>query len=124
VAVEAVDELKDQKTYFATQMTPKGFLPVFVVIENASAKDSFLFDQNNVGYAGVAAGSGPNLGLTRTQENLLKNKIKSVTLSPGSSTHGFLFIPVPKKGQRDKIHLQIPVTKSGTNETYVLNLIF
>jgi len=38
--------------------------------------------------------------------------------------HGFLYVPVPKKGPREKVHLQVPITKAGTNETFVLNLYF
>jgi hypothetical protein len=127
LGVQPVEDLKDQETFFDTKLTPKGFLPVFVVIENESSVDSFLFEKTNVGYAGVSNGSKANAGTTfgtEVQENILKKGIQSRTLSPGTSVHGFLYIPVPKKGPREKIHLQVPITKAATRETYVLNLYF
>jgi len=146
IGVQPIEGLAEQKTYFGAELTPKGFIPVFVVIQNGSSGDSFLFEKSNVGYAGVSSDSAPkmqskvgeSLGMlgpgliamklitnaTEVQENLLKKEVQSKTLSPGTSVHGFLYIPVPKKGERDKIHLQVPVTKAGTSETYVLNLIF
>jgi hypothetical protein len=124
VAAEPVEDPRDQKTYFDTNLAGKGFLPVLLVIQNASATDSFLFDLSNVGYAGVSNGGGPDVGLNKIQENISKNRIRSATLSPGSSIHGFVYIPVPKKGPREKIHLQVPIAKSGTNQIFVLNLNF
>jgi len=109
----------EQKTYFGAELTPKGFIPVFVVIQNGSSGDSFLFEKSNVGYAGVSSDSAPkmqskvgeSLGMlgpgliamklitnaTEVQENLLKKEVQSKTLSPGTSVHGFLYIPVPKR---------------------------
>jgi hypothetical protein len=149
IGVQPVEDLKDQKTYFNTELTPKGFIPVLIVIQNGSTGDSFLFEKSNLGYAGVSGDSTPTVkskvgegmammsvlgpGLiaiklianaTEVQENLLKKEVQSKTLSPGASVHGFLYVPVPKKGPREKIHLQVPVTKAGTSETYVLNLLF
>jgi hypothetical protein len=147
VGVLPLENLQEQKTYFRAELTPKGFIPVFLVIENGSAADSFLFDKTNIGYAGVSGNATPNgasragekmamVGLggliamklianaTEVQENILKKEVQSRTLSPGASTHGFLYIPVPKKGARDTIHLQVPITKAGTSETFVLNLLF
>lgn len=147
IGVQPLEDLKDQKTYFNTELTPKGFVPVFIVIQNGLTSDSFLFEKTNVGYGGVSESAGPNarsktgermamVGLggliavklitnaSEVQENLLKKEVQSKTLSPGASVHGFLYIPVPKKGERDKIHLQVPITKAGTSETFVLNLIF
>jgi hypothetical protein len=146
IGVEPVEDLQAQKTYFSTELKPKGFIPVFVVIQNGSSEDSFLFEKTNVGYTGVSGDSTPKMrskvgeGLallgpgiiaiklianaTEVQENMLKKEVQSKTLSPGASVHGFLYIPVPKKGSREKIHLQVPMTKSGTSETFVLNLIF
>jgi hypothetical protein len=145
VGVEPVEDLKDQKSYFNSELTPKGFIPVFIVIQNGSSGDSFLFEKTNVGYAGVSSNT-PNGGskagetmamvglggliamklianATEVQQNMLKKEVQSATLSPGTSVHGFLYIPVPKKGPREKIHLQVPITKAGTSETFVLNLI-
>ena len=146
IGVEPMEDLKAQKTYFNAELTPKGFMPVFIVVQNGSATDSFLFEKGNVGYAGVASEATPKVGskvgqgmaaaglggiiaiklianATEVQENLLKQEVQSTTLAPGASVHGFLYIPVPKKGPREKIHLQVPMTKAGTSETFVLNLI-
>jgi hypothetical protein len=123
IGVQPVEDLDDQKTYFDAKLTPQGFIPVFVVIQNGSA-DTVLFDESNVGYGGAFYGFSPDRGLTKIQENIVKRRIKSQTLSPGSSVHGFLYIPVPKKGPREKIHLQVPITKAGTSQTFVLNLLF
>jgi len=124
IGVEPVEDLNDQKVYFDARTTPNGFIPVFVVIENRSSGDSFLFDQTNVGYGGAFYGFKPDMGTTKRQENLLKRHIKSKTLSPGASVSGFLYVPVPGKGPREKIHLQVPITKAGTSETFMLNLFF
>lgn len=147
IGVEPVEDLKDQKSYFSAETTPKGFIPVFIVIQNGSSGESFLFERSNVGYAGVSSNSTPNAkskvgegmamaGLTgivamklitnatQIQQNILKKEVQSKTLSPGTSVHGFLYIPVPKKGPREKIHLQVPISTAGTSETFVLNLYF
>jgi len=50
IGVQPVEDLKEQKTYFNTELTPKGFVPVFVVIQNGSTDDSFLFDKTGVTY--------------------------------------------------------------------------
>jgi hypothetical protein len=138
IAVEPVENLAEQKTYFNTDMTSQGFMPVFIVIQNDSILDSFLFEKANIGYARISSNSadaevakvrlfgGPSyVKSMAVQENMVKREIKSKTLSPGESVHGFLYIPVPKwNGSRQKIHLQVPITKSGTSETYILNLFF
>jgi hypothetical protein len=86
--------------------------------------DSFLFDQTNIGYGGAFYNFTPNLGMNKVQENIGKKHVKSATLSPGQAVHGFLYVPVPPKGPRQKVHLQVPITKAGTSETFVLNLFF
>ena len=50
IGVQPVDDLKDQKTYFHAELTPRGFVPVFVVIQNGSSEDSFLFDKTSIKY--------------------------------------------------------------------------
>jgi len=124
IGVQPIEDLDDQKTYFDAKLTPQGFIPVFIVIQNGSSADTFLFDQTNVGYGGAFYNFTPNRGLTKVQENIMKRQVKSKTLSPGASVHGFLYIPVPKKGPREKIHLQVPMTRAGTSETFVMNLLF
>lgn len=156
IGLEPVEDLKDQKTYFDTELAPKGFIPVFLVLENKSKDDSFIFDKSAVTYGPVDSGAAtPNLhskmrdntalgGLaalstptafiamakvnhaSHIQANILKKELQSTTLSPASSTHGFLYVPVPKSGPREKIHLRIPVTRMGSqgSETLTLNLVF
>lgn len=124
IGVEPVEDPDEQKTYFAAKLTPNGFIPVFLVIENGSATDTFLFDQTNIGYGGAFYNFMPNLGMNHIQENIAKKQVKSATLSPGQSVHGFLYVPVPRKGMRAKVHLQVPITKAGTSQTFVLNLTF
>jgi hypothetical protein len=57
VAVEAVEDVKDQKTYFDTELTSKGYIPVFVVIHNGSKDSSFIFDKTKVTYNSTAVGN-------------------------------------------------------------------
>jgi hypothetical protein len=58
------------------------------------------------------------------QENILKKELQSKTLSAGTSAHGFVYVPVPKNTPREKIILRIPVTRTGTDESIVLELAF
>lgn len=153
---QPVEDLKDQKTYFDTELTPKGFIPIFIAMENQSKEDSFLFDKSAITYGPadsavstpqvpskmrdqLALGSLASLtpvsafiGMAKVhhashiQANLLKKELQSTTLSPASSTHGFLYIPVPKNGSREKIRIRIPVTKTGgkKSEPLILDLVF
>jgi len=45
IGVQPIEDLKEQRTYFHTELAPKGFLPVFVVIQkqNGSAPDRRVF---------------------------------------------------------------------------------
>jgi len=154
VGIQPVEDQNDQKTYFNTDLTKKGFIPVYVVIENQSSTDSFLFDKAGVKVGvGTAAGSGPDansksvetlqvvsalaispVGIiigaklakdeALVQTNLLKKEVQSKTLSPASSTSGFLYLPVPKAGPRQPIHLMISITRSGDDEPFSLDFNF
>jgi len=154
IGAQPVEDLKDQKTYFDTELTPKGFIPVFIVIENRSKEDSFLFDKSAVtcgpddsGLSNLEVRSKAErpavVGLSmvaptafimfakinnasHVQQNIVKKELQSKTFSPLASGHGFLYIPAPKKGPRPKIHLRIPVTKLNAEkpETFVLDLVF
>jgi hypothetical protein len=58
------------------------------------------------------------------QQNLLKKALQSKTLSPGgASTHGFLYIPIPKGAARQEIHHRIPVTRVGVDASVVFDLV-
>lgn len=151
MGVQPLENLKEQKTYFDTELTPKGLVPVFVVIHNGSSSDSFIFDKTKMTYGPVdpagsptvrskagqalflmgAAGSPISLFIgakmmakaSQVQQHMLKNEVQSKTISPGGSVHGFLYIPVPKGDSHSKVRLQVPITKSGTDETLVLDLV-
>lgn len=145
VGAQPMDESSDQKFYFGTNLTEKGYLPVYLVVENESSADSYLFDKSNVALAGASAdaikearskkgetfamfGVGGIFAMraitkaTEVQENLLRKEIQSKTLSPGVSAKGFLYVPIPKEGMRGGISLQIPLVNSRTNEVQVMNL--
>jgi hypothetical protein len=156
IGLQPVEDLKDQKTYFDMELTPKGFIPVFIVIENQSKEESFLFDKSTVTYgpadSGTATPQVPSKlrdnGALATvaslapgtefivmakinhashiQGNILKRELQSRTLSPAASTHGFLYIPAPKHGPREKIRIRVPFTRTGTQESVplVLDLVF
>jgi hypothetical protein len=160
IGLEPVEDPKEQKIYFDTELTAKGVIPVFIVMQNGSTGDSFLFDKTKVTYGpvdstlstpkmGEKAAKGANVAYTASalaispagmvvaialaskavhgtqiQESILKKEMQSKTLSPGVSAHGFLYVQVPKKGPREKIHLQIPVTKASTEELVIFDLFF
>lgn len=161
IGIQVLDDPDEQKTYFHTKLSPRGFLPVFVVIENAStAQDSYIFDKTQASLfqgaeasvtnatpkasqkaslgtslASVAVGGVAGLAVlmysmklqadsTEIQEEFRLKELQSTTLSPGKLAHGFLFIPIPKDGDREKIHLKIPMLKSGSDETVSLDVEF
>ena len=154
IGAQPVEDLKEQKTYFDTELTPRGFIPVFIVIENRSREDSFLVDKSAITCGPEEAGLS-NLevrskaerpavvGLSllapatfiifakinnasHVQQNIVKKELQSKTLSPATSAHGFLYIPAPKNGPRPKLHLRIPVTKLAGEkpESFILDLVF
>jgi len=149
VGVEPVEDPEHQKTYFNSRLGSQGILPVFIVIQNTSATDAYLFDKSAVGLGEAAEVTGKGaretalpLGsgglvdlalyvadLTRFREqdnlmNLVKKEVRSKTLSPGSSMYGFVYVPVPIDAPRKKIHLQVPLTNAQSSETEVVNLFF
>jgi hypothetical protein len=143
VAVEPVEDPAQQKTYFNSHLSSDGILPVFIIIQNTSAADTYLFDSSAVGLGDAPdvtgkgsrktasrLGSGGLVDLTLitdatdVRENLMKKQVRSKTLPPGSSVHGFVYVPVPTDAARKKIHLQVPLTNSQSGETEVVNLSF
>ena len=151
VGVAPVEDPLEQKNYFRADLAHMGFVPVFVVIQNASSADSYMFDKMKVtfgpadssvttpktgskGGEALALSAIPFVGLfpalkvvrnaTEVQQNVLLQELQSTTLSPGASAHGFLYIPVPKNATRQKIHLHIPIGKSGSAESLALDLVF
>ncbi len=143
VCVEPVEDTEQQKTYFNSRLKARGILPVFMVIRNISATDSYLFDKSTIGLGEATdinargarktaslLGSGGLVDLnlvndaSEVRENMMKKEIRSKTLAPGSSVNGFVYIPVTTDPGRKKIHLQVPLTNSQTGEIEVLNLFF
>jgi hypothetical protein len=154
VGLQPVEDQSDQKNYFDSNLTKKGFIPVYIVIENQSSVDSFLFDKAGVKIGvGTAPGSGPNMNSKSVetlqvvsalaispvgiiigaklakdealvQTNLLKRAVQSKTLSTASSTSGFLYLPIPKAGPRPPIHLILSITRSGDDEPFSLDFNF
>ena len=141
VAVEPVEDPEQQKTYFGSHLSSAGILPVFIVIQNISATDTYLFDKSAVGLGDAVEVTGKGGGNTALQlgsgglvdpvnsriqhgENLMKKGVRSTTLSPGSSVYGFVYVPVPKHAPRKKMHLQVPLTNAQNSETEVVNLFF
>ena len=50
IAAHPVDNVRDQETYFGAKLIRKGYLPIFIVMRNASASDSFLLKKDAVKY--------------------------------------------------------------------------
>ena len=143
VAVEPVEDAEQQKTYFNFRLSSKGILPVFIVIQNTSATDSYLFDRSAVGLGDAEGPTGKggrktaslrtsgglvDLSLindvTDVRDNLMKKEVRSKSLSPGSSEYGFVYVPVPSNALRGRIHLQVPLTDAQSGEIEVVNLFF
>ncbi|MGA2905238.1 MAG: hypothetical protein ABSD98_15525 [Candidatus Korobacteraceae bacterium] len=143
VAVEPVEDPEQQKMYFNSHLSSRGILPVFIVIQNTSATDAYLFDRSAVGLADAAGPTGKggrrtaslltsgglvDLSLindvTDVRDNLMKKEVRSKTLSPGSSVYGFVYVPVPTDAPRKKMHLQVPLTNAQSSEIEVVNLLF
>ncbi len=151
VGLTPVEDSQRQVTYFRAQLGKKGFVPVFLVIENGTGTDTLLFDKTKITYGtanssipAVQIGPGaaklvtvdliPLIGslvaaqiaapASIVRQNLMKKEIQSTTLAPGASASGFLFIPIDKNSPRAKITLRVPIGKAGTSETFDLNLMF
>lgn len=153
VGLDPVEKEEQQLTYFHIALSPRGFLPIFVVIHNESKTDSLLIDKSGVSYSTDLSGSdGPaentasqKAGIVTTsaipwigaflaagiaqdqsevKQNLILRELQSRTLGPGETMHGFLYVSVPKKGPRGTLRVEIPVAWSGSNQTSVVNLSF
>ncbi len=153
IGLEPVESVQDQQEYFHSALSPKGFLPVLVVIHNRSKHASLLLDKGEISYglgdsevtspkdntAGQKAAIvstalipfiGPfiSLGMAKgnseVKQNILRRELQSITLSPGDTASGFLYIPIPKKELRRKIHIQFPIIWVGADRTTVVHLDF
>jgi hypothetical protein len=149
IGVQPVDSVQDQMTYFHVALSPRGFLPIFVIIHNQSKDDSLLLDKSAISYgtdngpventagqkAGVTITSaipfvGPFIAMglaeseSQIKQNLILRELQSDTLAPGETMRGFLYVAVPKKGPRQKLRMQFPIAWSASGRTSTLNLTF
>lgn len=57
------------------------------------------------------------------RQNLLRTELQSATLSPGASTHGFVFIPLHGKyPPPNQITVTLPFERSGAHEVLTIEL--
>lgn len=153
IGLEPVASVEDQMTYFHTVLSPHGFLPVMVVVHNRSKSESLLLDKGGISYGvgdpGKAApkensvgqkvaitttGAIPFIGpfiamglaedASQVKQNMVVRELQSGTISAGETVHGFLYLPIPKKGTRPKIHIQFPIAWAGSDRTSVLKIDF
>jgi len=150
IGIIPVDDAKEQETYFRTKLSPKGLVPVYVVMQNGRTNGSFLFQKAKITFGSGGDASGPHVRSTsgevmsivgaggilgiigavkmthasEVEENLIKKEIQSKTVPPGSEMHGFLYVRAPNGSPREKIHISLPVTDSITNQTITFEFTF
>jgi hypothetical protein len=153
VAAIPMEEPLDQQKYFGMDLRSRGYVPVFLVIENQTSTESFLLGKEGLRYSPARHSTStlanparpsrddkalavtsylPYYGIVATvmdskskvlRQNILKRELQSTTLSPGTSAHGFIFIPARwQHSTREKVELTIPLTKPRTGETVILDL--
>jgi hypothetical protein len=120
-------KLEDQHTYFGTDLTPKGILPIWLSIHNRTPADSMAFNLSDVQIETqgrtVAEPSRARAPIDPTDEelatilsvwvgakmrsdsaairsNMMAKKFYSTTLSPGETASGFIYASVDPAGQQ------------------------
>lgn len=149
IGLEPVDSVAEQNSIFGTDLSKRGFIPVFLVVENGMASGSVIFDRSKVTYGAAASAlSAPHMGVgkaiglsfiplaggflgagalkktARIQSSLMEQELHSTTIARGASARGFLYVPIGDKSPRDKMLVRVPIGKSGSDEAFNLDLTF
>ena len=150
-----MEDPRDQLKYFGIDFKSRGYVPVLLVLENQTATDSFLLGKEGLmyspaGHSGSALANPsrpsredktlavasylPYYGIMAAamaskykelRQNVLKSELQSTTISPGTSAHGFIFVPAHwQHSLRGKINLSVPLKLSESGETVIIDLAF
>jgi hypothetical protein len=142
-----LDDSKEQRQYFGIDLSSKGFIPVLLILENQDATESILLAKDALNYrAGGKSGLAlpepekagkkdkalavasyyPIYGLlahvARTnakeiRQNIQRKELQSITLAPGASNHGFIFVRAHwSHSHREPTELTIPFKRSDGQE--------
>ena len=138
IGLQPVEDPKEERNYFKAELTKQGLIPVFVVMQNKSGEDSFLFDATKVSYAPlgtVAADPKQSLlhhffvgtsdgvaskNIAEVNENIKKKELWSTTVHPGASVHGFIYLRVEAKWTLGMN--KVPIVERGTRPKLRLQL--
>ena len=155
VGFTALDSKEEQKTYLGTHLTRKGWVPVFVVLENESADSSFPVRIEDVSFfsleeteatsasatASVKSPAGKTTtlssslvglfvrvnmmsGASRIRQNIVKKQLRSLTLSPGKKSSGFLYVPIPDSKSKERGTLKLLIRAQPTDAEQFLEYEF
>ena len=155
VGLTVLDSKKEQKTYLGTHLTPKGWVPVFVVLENESADSSFFVRMEDVSFSSLEeteatsasatasvkspAGKTATLrrslpalfvgvdvmaGASKIRQNIVKKQLRSLTLSPGKKSSGFLYVPIPDSKSKERGALKLLIRAQPTDSEQFLEYEF
>lgn len=140
IGVQPVEDPKEERNYFKAELTKQGLIPIFVVMENKSGEDSFLFDATKVSYAPLGTvTAGPKqsflhqfwgFGYTRdgvasnniaeVNENIKKKELWSTMVRAGASVHGFIYLRVEATWTLGLN--KVPIVERGTRPKLRLQL--
>lgn len=150
VAAHPVTNKETLLRYFGDDLVGRGILPVFLVAENRSERESFLIEKERCSIkSGITFSSNdelpsPNsyallgalpLGLfwgshlasqaANTKFALATSELRTTTISPGSGTHGFLYFRLPARridSRSDEWTLAIRAVVLGTDRVADLEM--
>lgn len=140
IGIQPVEDPKEERNYFKAELTKQGLIPVFVVMQNKSGEDSFLFDATKVSYAPLGTVSaGPKQSLLHqllgfgydtdglathnveeVNENIRKKELWSTMVRPGTSVHGFIYLRVEANWTLGMN--KVPIVERGTRPKLRLQL--